>query len=662
MLYSIKKYRVGCNKFREKTMANKKIFISPIVALFIFILTVFAYKQGVFATPEYYLHDIQAKLLRSDKATDPKIKIILIDEATLKSMDHIAGRWPWPRAIWSDLLDYLAMGEAQAVLFDILFIEHDRANSANDKTLYRATKDSKNVYHSMLLRHEEVDEGSQQNVAQLPADFIKRFAFHNIEGLPVIKSGVQNNDYSLPIAPLPEASKGVAVVEFKPDNDGVLRRTKPLREYQGNFFPVLGLAPFIDSSTPIIVRDDSITINDRIIPLDENGNSLINMYSPNNIETYSMSGVFKTLQQIRKGEDGNLFLSPEIFKDSIVYIGASAIGAADLKAIPMHPSAPGVLLHAFQANNYLLNDFMTPPNRKITYLSIFVGVALTTWAVMFSRRLLVRVMTPLTMLAAYIAYALLSFRANMQVEMLPFIFSTVSTGFISFAYLAFTEGAEKRKVSHLFTQYVSKDVLDEVMNNYQEYLKSSSGQKVEITVLFSDIRSFTTMSENTDPEKIVEMLNIHFTVMADIILKHNGTIDKYIGDAIMAFWGAPVRTENHAEQAVMAGQEMLEGLKEVNRILKERGFQHEIKIGIGINTGMATIGNIGSEKKKNYTVVGDAVNLSSRLESITKEYQTPLLFSEYTYNKIKDKIPCKLIGNVTVKGREQAVDIYSTNL
>ena len=127
----------------------------------------------------------------------------------------------------------------------------------------------------------------------------------------------------------------------------------------------------------------------------------------------------------------------------------------------------------------------------------------------------------------------------------------------------------------------------------------------------------------------------------------------------MAFWGAPVKTNDHAEQAVLAGVEMLEGLKEVNRTLKERGFDLEVKIGIGINTGVATIGNIGSEQKKNYTVVGDTVNLSSRLESITKEYKTPLIFSEYTYGKIKDKIDCKLMGNVKVKGREQPVDIYT---
>jgi adenylate cyclase len=127
----------------------------------------------------------------------------------------------------------------------------------------------------------------------------------------------------------------------------------------------------------------------------------------------------------------------------------------------------------------------------------------------------------------------------------------------------------------------------------------------------------------------------------------------------MAFWGAPVRTDDHAEQAVLAGVEMLEGLKQVNATLKERGFDLDVKIGIGINTGVATIGNIGSEKKKNYTVVGDTVNLSSRLESITKEFKTPLLFSEYTQAKIKDRVNCKLIGNVKVKGREQAVDIYT---
>jgi adenylate cyclase len=326
----------------------------------------------------------------------------------------------------------------------------------------------------------------------------------------------------------------------------------------------------------------------------------------------------------------------------------------------MAAGAPGVMLHVFLAGNYLQNDFMRPPDKRLTYFSMFIGVFLTAWAVMYNKQLVMRAVFPLAMIALYTGFALFSFRLNSLVDVVPLVFATVSTGFLSFGYLTFSEAAEKRQVSQLFAQYVSKDVLHDVLHNYKEYLKSSVGQKVELTVLFSDIRGFTTMSETTPPEKIVEMLNIHFSVMAGIILRHNGTIDKYIGDAIMAFWGAPVKTSDHAEQAVLAAVEMLEGLNEVNKTLKERGFDHEVKIGIGINTGVATIGNIGSEQKKNYTIVGDAVNLSSRLEGITKEYKTPLLFSEYTYEQIKGKINCTLIGNVKVKGREQPLCIYTT--
>jgi adenylate cyclase len=640
---------------------TNKAGVSLLIALLVFIISSVGYSRGFFAKPELFAYDVQARMLRSEKPLDRNIKVILVDEAALKSMNDIAGRWPWPRAIWSDLLDFLSMGGARAALFDILFLE--RQDKANDGALRKATQDFKFAYHSMMISHEQVDQVAQNQATAgepLPADFVERFALDDVSGsLPVIE-GAENNQFALPIPGLAQASAGMAVVEFTPDSDNGYRRTRLLREYQGNYFPVLGLAPFVNGTTHIDVSDKSIRLGGHNIPIDANGNCLINMYALDKVDTYSISGIFASLQKIRKGEVSDVLVNPSEFKDSIVFIGTSAVGTADLKTIPMG-AAPGVFLHAFLAGNYLQNDFMQPPERWMTYFSEFVGVFLTCWAVMFSGRFSIRVLVPLSMLVVYIGFALFSFESNRQVEMVPFLFAMFSTGFLSFGYLTFTEGAEKRRVAHLFTQYVSKDVLDEVMHNYQDYAKSSAGQKVEITVLFSDIRGFTTMSETESPEKIVEMLNVHFTVMADIILKHNGTIDKYIGDAVMAFWGAPVRTTDHAERAVLAGQEMLEGLKEVNRILKERGFEHEIAIGIGINTGESTIGNIGSEIKKNYTVVGDTVNLASRLESITKEQKVPLIFSEYTYAKIKDKIDCRRIGNVTVKGRGQALDIYTTS-
>lgn len=639
-----------------------KIIIALVISVLVAAFTITSYQFGYFERAENLVYDVKAKFYRSKKVPPKNIKIVLIDEASISVMEKIAGRWPWPRAIYSDLLDFLTTyGGAKAILFDILFTE--RYDETNDQALVDATSQAGNVIHSMVIKHEEPDKEKKYNLQlnrPIPEDFQTKYAIRNAQGYLQEPASEQNNDYLLPIEGLQAVSRNVGVVEFPPDLDGVLRRTRPLRKYQNSYYPVLGLAPFIDPSTKVIIGDKAIQINDRILPIDRNGNYLINMYDIERAEPISASGIFASLQKIREGDVEDLVVNPEEFKDSIVFVGVSAIGGADLKATSLAARTPGVIMHVSLASNYLLNDFLMPPDKRLTILSVLVGVFLTAGFVFFSKRLLIRASFPTAVLAAYGAYSFIAFQSNMIVDTVPFVFATVTSGFLSFGYLTFTEAVEKRRVSMLFTQYVSKDVLHEVLHNYKEYQKASAGTKVELTVLFSDIRGFTTMSENAPPEKIVEMLNIHFTIMADIILKHNGTIDKYIGDAIMAFWGAPVKTENHAEQAVLAGKEMIEALEQVNATLRERGLDMEVKIGVGINTGIATIGEIGSEKKKNYTIVGDTVNLSSRLESITKEYKSPLIFSEYTYEKIKDKIHCTQLGNVKVKGREQPVHIYTS--
>jgi adenylate cyclase len=642
---------------------KNKIIIAFVIAGFVVAFTITSYQFGYFERAENLVYDVKAKFYRSQKVPPKNIKIVLIDDASIAALENVAGRWPWPRAIYSDLLDFLTTyGGAKAVLFDILFTE--RYDEVNDQALVDATQSSQNVVHSMVIKHEQPDKEKKYNIQlsrPMPEDFQRKYALRNVLGSMTLPPSEQNNDYSLPIAGLRTASRGVAVVEFPPDLDGVLRRTRPLREYQNAYYPVLGLTPFIDDTTKIIIGENAIQINDRILPIDASGNYLINMYDIERAEPISAGGIFASLQKIRQGDVEDLIVNPEEFKDSIVFVGVSAIGGADLKATPLSTRTPGVIMHVSLASNYLLNDFLMPPDRRLTILSVLAGVFLTTGFVFFSKRFLMRASFPLAILAAYGAYSLVAFQSNMIVEAVPFVFATVTSGFLSFGYLTFTEAVEKRRVSQLFTQYVSKDVLHEVLHNYKEYQKAASGTKVELTVLFSDIRGFTTISETTPPEKIVEMLNIHFTIMADIILRHNGTIDKYIGDAIMAFWGAPVRMADHAEQAVLAGKEMIEALEQVNAALRERGLDMEVKIGVGINTGVATIGEIGSEKKKNYTIVGDTVNLASRLESITKEYKSPLIYSEYTHEQIKDKIAGRLLGNVKVKGREKPVDIYTMN-
>lgn len=639
---------------------RNKIIVAILISLLVFAAAYASYHYGATEKAEFFLYDAQAKLFRADKAPPRNIKLILIDDASIKTLEPVAGRWPWPRAIWSDLLDFLAAGGAKAVLFDILFMEqYDRMN---DAALAEATAAAGNVYHSMIIMREDPTKDRSTAVQlnkPMPRDFIERFALRNVTGSLQPAPGTENNDFTLPMAPLRSGTKGVTVVEFSKDSDGIYRRTKPVREYQGSSFPVLGIAPFIDEHSTIAIGERSIRINDRVLPLDENGDFIINLYGLDKVEPISIGGLFASYQKMRMGDIENLVVNPEEFRDSIVFIGASAIGAADLKPTPLSVNTPGVILHVSLAGNYLQNDFLSPPDRRLTVLSIFLGAVITAVVVLLSKRFLVRAVFPALFLALYIAFMFYSFSANTIIEGIPFILSTVGSSFVSFGYLTFTEGAERRKVSQLFSQYVSKDVLHEVLNNYSEYMKTGAGQKAEVTILFSDIRGFTTMSETTPPEKIVEMLNVHFSHMADIILKHDGTLDKYIGDAIMAFWGAPVVTTDHAEKAVLASIEMADAVKLVNEELRKRGFEHEVKIGIGLNTGAVTIGNIGSEKKLNYTVVGDAVNLASRLESLTKEYKTVILLSEYTYEKVKDRIDCTIHGSVKVKGREQPVTIYS---
>lgn len=639
---------------------KNKIIISILLSLLVASGTIVAYRAGVFERAENSIYDAKAKLYRSRALPPRNIKVILVDDASIKALESVAGRWPWPRAIWADLLEFLSIGGARAVLFDILFSQ--RYDELNDQALVEATAAAGSVYHSVLITHEtaEMDKRTKLKLGTpLPKAFVERFSIKDVRGAPRLTADARNNDYELPMEALFPASHSVGVVEFAKDSDGTFRRTSPVREYQGSYFPVLGIAPFLDGSSVVEFNERSVRINDRELPLDRNGNYLINMYGFESIEPYSIGGIFASLQRIREGEIENLLVHPDEFRDSIVFVGVSAIGGADLKPTPLASSTPGVMLHVSLAANYLQRDFLTPPDRRLTIAMVLAGVLLPAGMVFFSKQFLVRTLFPLAFLLAYGWYSFHAFSNNTLVETVPFVFATVMTSFLSFGYLTFTESVEKRRVSQLFTQYVNKDVLNEVLHNYKDYLRSSAGQKVEITVLFSDIRGFTTISETTPPEKVVEMLNVHFSHMADIILRHNGTIDKYIGDAIMAFWGAPVRTEDHAEQAVRAAVEMLQELDAVNRELKTKGLDMEVRIGIGINTGTATIGEIGSEKKKNYTIVGDAVNLASRLESITKEYRSPLIYSEYTHEKVKDVIEGKVLGNVKVKGREQPVNIYT---
>jgi adenylate cyclase len=639
-------------------MNKRKILVIFILSGFVCCIISLFYLTGSLTRFENIAYDSLVKLMRSQKPSAKEITLLLIDETSLEALNPIVGRWPWPRAIYSDILEFLSLGEPRAVLFDILFTENQKDNlyrgiSADDMQFVKATQEKGFVYHAMHIRVDDEDEFNLNLLDRpLPAGFVERFSLKDISA----RTGRlhENNIYYIPFKELYEASYGMGIVEFSPDHDGVFRRTIPVREYSGKFFPVMGIAPFVQQR-PITITQARISIGNRHIPLDSNGNYILNFYGE--FDTYSMSGILASLQRIKRGDIEDLIINPMEFKDKIVFVGASASGVEDLKHTPISPRTPGVFLHATLASNFLMNDFLIPPHPGKTLCMIMLMTLLCTAGIILMKRYALKISIPLLLCFFWIAFTLFQFRCHILNDFVPPLTSVFFSTMTSFGFLLLTEGREKFQLRKLFSQYVSSDLLIEVLKN-NHIASLSMGKKGDITVIFADIRNFTSYSDRTPPEKVVEMLNFFFSHMTQIILSNNGTIDKFIGDAIMAYWGTPLEIKNHPEQAVIAAISMINAMESLKEEFRERGFDLDPKIGIGINSGHAILGNIGSEDRLNYTVVGDTVNVASRLQELTKFYECPIIISESTCNRIKQDIPCRLIDAIRLRGKKKYLRIY----
>ncbi|MDH5542877.1 MAG: adenylate/guanylate cyclase domain-containing protein [Nitrospinota bacterium] len=623
------------------------------------LLAVFLYVSDSFIRLEHIAFDATARQLRGNLETTQDVVVILIDEASLQALNSIVGRWPWPRAVYSDLLEFLAMGEPRAVFFDIMFAENqetldDGEIGPNDRALVLATYDSGNVFHAMQLLVDKEDEKNKTLLNRpLPKEFADNFSLPEVS-INFEHHGEANNYYT-PIYELAMASKGIGVVEFTSDEDGIYRQTRPFREYHGKYFPVAGIAPLL-SGEKIEIEKKRIRIGDKNIPTNREGKIIINPYGK--INPFSISGLFSSLQMIKSGDIESLLVHPDEFRDKIVYIGASAVGVEDLKPTAISPLTPGVYLHASLASNYIDNDFFSYVDRKTTFVFIIIFSIICTLAVLYLGKFRDKLALPLACLGGWVGAYIYAFNGNFLMELMPPAGSIVFSGATAFAFLAATEGREKLRVKKMFSQYVSPEVLNQMAENIEDFAALGKGEEVNLTIMFTDIRGFTAFSDKTSPEMVIKMLNSYLSRMCDVILKNQGTVDKFIGDAIMAFWGAPLKIKNHAEMAVRSAIEMAARMDAVNAEIKEMGVDFTVMQGIGINTGPAILGNIGSEKKLSYTVIGDTINLASRLESLNKQYPVPIIISEFTYREIKDVLPCRILDKVQVRGKRDMIGIY----
>lgn len=612
--------------------------------------------MGAFKPVEGITYDHRMQVARGEASLDKRIAVILIDEAAIEAMEPLVGRWPWPRSVHAEILNFLNRGDPRAIAMDILFTERQGRSGEGlgeaDRALVKAVARSEQVHQAMQLYH---DPGATSR-DPLPPEFRKRFGLPAGEG--VGRTGL--NQASLPFPDLWQASAGVGSVSLAPDPDGVYRSLQPGERYGGQFFPLLGLSPLVNRQDPQALQRDGGYLHrgEQRIPVDSQGRILANLHG--DYRAYSMSGVLASIQAMNRGQVAEMSIRPGEFEDKIVMVGGSAAGLKDLKATPLSPKAPGTFLHASLASNFLTGDFLVPPRQSFTIAAALLLSLTAAIILLKSQRWLFQLATPLGIILAYGGAGYWAFVQGWVLHLTTPLLSVLFTAGGLISYLSFTEGRERRRVRRMLGQYVSPAVLEQVLERYGEMAEAEVGTSEEMTLLFSDVRGFTGISESLSPARVVELLNAHLSTMNDVLFEHGGTLDKFIGDAIMAYWGAPLPDAEHPTHALNGARGMVRALEPLNTHLSGQGLP-PVSIGVGLNTGTMILGNIGSEKKLDFTVIGDAVNLAARLEGLTKQYGRSIILSQFTYQGLhgEDQTLCAPLDLVRVKGRGEPVRLYT---
>src|SRR3990172_5912662 len=442
------------------------------------------------------------------------------------------------------------------------------------------------------------------------------------------------------------------------DNDGCVRRqTLLLNDWEGNVYAYIGLkiiAKYLNSD--VEKKGDRILVGDYTIPVNAYNEMLINFAGPSG--TFPIISFYKVWQLSRKGQTD---FFKRNFKDKIVLIGPGNIYSQDFKPTPFYRSqyysgtrqTLGIEIVANVINTILERRFIVSPELWQTILVIlFLGV-LTSFT-SFKLSPIAGGIVAFAIAAGYTTFCIFLFNSyNLCLDMICSLDTIPLTYTAVFAYRYTIEDKEKRRIKRIFKHYVSEEVVEELLKYPGEI--PLGGKRVEVTILFADIRGFTALSEKRDPRQVVSILNSYFALLANIILKNKGTLDKYIGDGLLAFFGAPIAREEHAEMAVNSAIEMIPMLDVLN---KELMLDVPLRIGIGIHSGEAVVGNIGSTRKMEYTIIGDTVNTASRVEDLTKELQANILITEETFSRLKARYNITPEKEITLRGKTQPIKLY----
>jgi adenylate cyclase len=460
-----------------------------------------------------------------------------------------------------------------------------------------------------------------------------------------------------PVAPLVQAASTLGNVECGPDPDGIYRRLPLVAPFKGRWLPLLGFSAFQRLAAPGEWRfaQNALVHKDYRVPLDSQGRFLLKFRGPaRSHKRFSAANVIRSEIRLRHGQPP--FYPVDAFKDKWVFVGLTAPGLYDLKASPVSPIYPGVELHATLLDNLIQGDFLCPAPAWFQWLLTAALAAGVSMAVLFTSGLLAPLLAFGIAAIGWLGLTVFLFWASWWSDpVLPGV-ALASSFALASVYSYATEGRQKQAIRRMFAQYMSDTVISHLLA-HPEKLKLG-GERRRVTLFFSDLAGFTTMSERLQPEAVVALLNEYLSRMTEIILEEMGTVDKFEGDAIMAFWGAPLDQEDQAVRACRTALRQQAALADLNRHLSRQDLP-ALSMRIGLHTGEAIVGNLGSQSRFDYTVIGDAVNLASRLEGLNKFYSTGILASEATVAESGGSIEFWELDRVAVKGREAPVTVFT---
>ncbi len=664
---------------------RRKITLLIGIVLFAFILERIFITASLFEKLELMTYDFRARIstdkgLFGDKFkhADKNIALVVVDDNSRREIANYPqlnlGSWPWRRSVWADVINYIEKGQPKAIIFDLTFNNYNE-DIQNDIKLSNTLKKYDNIVLATVLNSPKINSVSGKELSKEKVKLIV-----NSNYAPVPKSlDVEIKDKKLdnlityyshwPIPDIYTKHNTMGVVNKVRDFDAVIRKSQPVFKLEKDgktyYMPSLSFAGFLKymgEDGKIVIKDGVLNYKGRKIPLNKNGEVNIGWHGPGH--DYAFIPVSKILLNSYKlKNDKNI--QPEYFKDKIIVIGRSETGS-DIHASAVNAFYAGAESNAVAIDN-LINDgrskigsrkFITEPSITIDYIiTIFACLAIIGMG-LASKNAFLAFLNSFTFIIIYVLVSVFLF-SNPQLRIWipivsPLYYMLVTSGIV-FAIRLQKEMAKRETITNIFGKFVSPKVLSNIMKHQDNLTLRHSKKK--ITMMFCDVKGFTSLSEKSDPEELMTALNELFNVIVDIIFKNNGTVDKFIGDCVMAYWGDPISSEEDAYMAVKTALEIKKKVLELKE-KNEKNNKLSLDVKIGINTGEALLGLAGSEQIMSYTAIGDAVNVASRLESSCSKLEKDILISKTTYEQTKDKIQFETVGKIFLKGKKEELEVF----